>query len=280
MKSKDISLDSGSSPSVDEADGDTEDTLSTIVDSNDSPVHAEAQTKYAAAKPGLGDEPAEDPIASPLTESTPALTPLLQQSRAYSTSRLTSLCAYPETRLSALSEDVKALLRYHIEKLYYYHYAFRSDRGDFFKTTLLEIAINDENEALLYAVVAFAEYHRTFAVADSGITNFLTYYNKSIGLLQQSLKHPNTTTLLTILQLATIEVGDLALCSSFQIHAESCAGVSWRLGHLDRASKGLSPAHRGSVHATDSLAERNAASNHKMVHSIRIVLWANVRGRG
>lgn len=261
MKSKDLSLDSGSSPSVDEADGDTEDTLSTIVDSNDSPSHIEVQTGYAAAKPWLGDEPAEDPVASPLTESTPALTPLLQQSRAYSTSRLTTLCAYPETRLSALSEDVKALLRYHIEKLCYYHYAFRSDRGDFFKTTLLEIAINDENEALLYAVVAFAAYHRTFAVADSGITNFLTYYNKSIGLLQQSLKHPNTTTLLTILQLATIEVG-LSLSVSFQMRAKLCTGVSWRLGHLDRASKSLSPAHTGPVHATDSPAERNAASNH------------------
>ena len=78
------------------------------------------------------------------------------------------------------------------------------------KTTFLEIALNDQSQALVYAIVAFSCYHYVIAEQDATISleTFLQYYNKSIILLQQSLKKkkPSIPTLLTILQLATIEV--------------------------------------------------------------------------
>lgn len=82
------------------------------------------------------------------------------------------------------------------------------DGGNFLKTTFLEIAMNDDSAALLYAVVAFAAYHDTLTKDGDKISTFLGYYNKSIQLLQQSLirKKHSVATLLTILQLATIEV--------------------------------------------------------------------------
>lgn len=89
----------------------------------------------------------------------------------------------------------------------HHHYAFKYDGGDFLKTTYLEIAMNDGSAALLYAIVAFAAYHHAVARGSSDISGFLSYYNKSIAFLQQSLKKQlhSVATLLTILQLATIE---------------------------------------------------------------------------
>lgn len=68
--------------------------------------------------------------------------------------------------------------------------------------------MNDSSAALLYSVVAFAAYHHSIARNDDKISMFLSYYNKAIAFLQQSLKNKrhNVATLLTILQLATIEV--------------------------------------------------------------------------
>jgi hypothetical protein len=112
------------------------------------------------------------------------------------------------SKWNTLPKDVKMYLRYHNDNLSRHHYGFKHDSGDFLKTTFLEIAMNDQSQALLYAVVAFCAYHHTLSQEDSRISNFLTYYNKSIILLQRSLKSrkPGITTLLTILQLATIEV--------------------------------------------------------------------------
>ena len=90
----------------------------------------------------------------------------------------------------------------------HHHYGFKVDAGDFLKTTYLEIAMNDSSEALLYGVVAFAAYHHALTHHEDIISRFLNYYNKSIKLLQVALqkKRHTTATLLTILQLATIEV--------------------------------------------------------------------------
>ena len=78
------------------------------------------------------------------------------------------------------------------------------------KTTFLEIALNDQSHALLFAIVAFSCYHYVMRQEDdtTSLETFLKYYNQSIMLLQASLKRkkPNITTLLAILQLATIEV--------------------------------------------------------------------------
>ncbi|KAI7458194.1 hypothetical protein KC351_g18273 [Hortaea werneckii] len=111
------------------------------------------------------------------------------------------------SRWPGLPRDVKAYLKYHKQSLSHHHYAFKYDAGDFLKTTFLEIAMNDDSQALLYAIVAFAAYHHAVASGDNKISPFLSYYNRSINMLKTSLetKRPNVTTLLTILQLATIE---------------------------------------------------------------------------
>lgn len=90
----------------------------------------------------------------------------------------------------------------------HHHYAFKYDGGDFLKTTFVDIALNDGSGALLHAIVAFAAYHHSVARDNSNISTFLSHYNKSITYLQASLKkrRHNVATLLTILQLATVEV--------------------------------------------------------------------------
>ena len=113
------------------------------------------------------------------------------------------------SRWGDLPKDVKAYLKYHRDNLSHHHYAFKYDGGDFLKSTFLEIAMNDDSQALLFAVVAFSAYHYAVARGDGQISAFLLYYNKSITMLHQSLldkKRHSVTTLLTILQLATIEV--------------------------------------------------------------------------
>ncbi|KAK4909891.1 hypothetical protein LTR49_021376 [Elasticomyces elasticus] len=111
------------------------------------------------------------------------------------------------SRWSKLGKDVKSYLKYHRDSMSHHHYGFKYDAGDFLKTTFLEIALNDDSEALLYGIVAFAAYHHALTHQDDIISRFLSYYNRSINLLQQSLtkKRHSVATLLTILQLATIE---------------------------------------------------------------------------
>ena len=110
---------------------------------------------------------------------------------------------------NALPKEDKNYLKYHQNHLSHHHYAFKYDAGDFLKTTFLEIAMNDQSQALLYSIIAFSAYHHSIDKQDLRISIFLSYYNKSIVLLHQSLqknKKPGIATLLTILQLATIEV--------------------------------------------------------------------------
>lgn len=91
----------------------------------------------------------------------------------------------------------------------YHHFAFKYDGANFLKTTYLEIAMNDE--ALLYAVVSFAAYHYKVRQENAMLSHFFDYYDRSLQLLRQSLmnsKRHTLSRLLTILQLATIEVCD------------------------------------------------------------------------
>lgn len=74
---------------------------------------------------------------------------------------------------------------------------------------LPSVAVQKGNESLLYALVGFAAYHRTIQNPSGNISEFLQYYNKSVTLLLEAFKKggkQSTATLLTILQLATIEV--------------------------------------------------------------------------
>lgn len=84
-----------------------------------------------------------------------------------------------------------------------------NDPDDFFGSILPSLAVQGGNEALLNAVVGFSAYHRTVHSTNGKIPDFLRYYNKSVTLLLGYLKRrekQGIATLLTILQLATIEV--------------------------------------------------------------------------
>ena len=110
--------------------------------------------------------------------------------------------------LSQLPQHLHFYLSYFYENITNYHYRVVSDPEAFFRSVLPGIAF--QNEALLYAVVGFSAYHHALQDSRGRIQDFLQYYNRSVSLLLNSLKrkeHHGIATLLTILQLATIEVG-------------------------------------------------------------------------
>ncbi|KAL8731420.1 MAG: hypothetical protein Q9166_003395 [cf. Caloplaca sp. 2 TL-2023] len=88
----------------------------------------------------------------------------------------------------------------------YHHYFFRHDANYFLHHILIEQALS--YEPLLHAVTSFAAFQAALGKPDGKIQDFLGYYNRSVSLLRKSLasgqKHTDAT-LLTILQLATIE---------------------------------------------------------------------------
>ncbi|KAK1759451.1 adhesion and hyphal regulator 1 [Echria macrotheca] len=107
---------------------------------------------------------------------------------------------------SFLPHELQFYLNYYYENITNYHYCMVSDTDDFFRTLLTSMAIR--NEALLYAVIGFAAYHHTLKNPNGQISDFLQYYNRSVTLLLAFLKKKEKSsiaTLLTILQLATIE---------------------------------------------------------------------------
>jgi len=108
-----------------------------------------------------------------------------------------------------------------------------NDSDDFFRSILTGMAIR--NEALLNAVVGFAAYHYTLKSPNGRIKEFLQYYNRSVSLLLAHLKRKEkhtVATLLTILQLATIEVSrelqEKRLDSNHANRSTSATGsISW-----------------------------------------------------
>lgn len=106
-----------------------------------------------------------------------------------------------------LNGDAQFYLNYYRDNITHYHYAVVNDCDNFFQEILAGLAIQDE--ALLYAVVGFAAYHHTLQNPIGEIKDFLHFYNRSVtlllGFLKRKERHTDLT-LLTILQLATIEV--------------------------------------------------------------------------
>ncbi|SMR52759.1 unnamed protein product [Zymoseptoria tritici ST99CH_1E4] len=201
----------GSSQSGSEEDTDEHEPLSAIPDDEeeeDANVELYSATSdyrrpfgSPLTKAGSGSPPLDESSRASTTRSS-ILQPVRRSSKSTAKSELSS-----SRRWASLPKDVRFYLKYHRETLTHHHYAFKYDGGDFLRTTFLEIAINDASEALLYAVVAFSAYHHAVAQNDNRISTFLNYYNKAIINLQQHLKgkRHNVATLLTILQLATIE---------------------------------------------------------------------------
>jgi hypothetical protein len=195
----------GSTPSGDEDDGDEKHKLSTIPDDDEDadgdaddvePDSAVSQLSSVSSWSQTNTE-----LETPQRQTRP------QPSRTSSKQSIQP-GVFQHRLWSKLDREDKTYLVYHREQLSHHHYAFKYDAGDFLKTTFLEIAMNDQSQALLYAIIAFSAYHHSIEKVDPNISIFLQYYNKSIVLLQQSLKSkkPGIATLLTILQLATIEV--------------------------------------------------------------------------
>ena len=158
-------------------------------------------TRHGSETPSVDGNKSSSPSTSTGTAS--SLTPA-----AYQFSEPSFLAGGLGTEWSHLPQDLRFYMSYFCENLTHYHYCMVTDSDDFFRSVLPSIAVR--NEALLYAVVGFAAYHHTLRDPHGKVQQFLRYYNKSVtlllGFLKRKEKH-NLGTLLTILQLATIEVG-------------------------------------------------------------------------
>lgn len=128
---------------------------------------------------------------------------------------------------SQLPPDLQYYLEYHKTHLTYHHWFFKHDANHFLHTILVDLALH--YDPLLYAVVGFAAFQSTLTRSNGKIQDFLGYYNKSVSLLRKSLynneRHTDAT-MLTILQLATFEVGRSSRPRNL---ADNYAGLSWGL---------------------------------------------------
>lgn len=106
-----------------------------------------------------------------------------------------------------VQQDLQSYLQYFQENMTNYHYGLAVDEDDFFNTELPKVAM--QCEPLLNALVGFAAYHVTLRNPNGELKEFLQYYNRGVTQLLKLLKDGacNVLVLLTILQLATIEVG-------------------------------------------------------------------------
>jgi len=118
---------------------------------------------------------------------------------------------YPPSPSNSEWAHLPAELRHHLdyyrENITHCHYCMSSDVDDFFRLTLPGLAARDEG--LLHAVVSFVAYHEALQDPNGKLDVFLAHFNRSIRILIDLFKRqqrPNVGTLLTILQLATIEV--------------------------------------------------------------------------
>jgi hypothetical protein len=112
-----------------------------------------------------------------------------------------------ERKMHELPEDIRYYLQYATTKMSHHHWGVRIDHQNFFRRTMIELALR--YDPLLYAMVGFAAYHCTLEKPDGKLGDFLGYYQKSITLLRQTFRNqPTVATILTVLQLATIEVSN------------------------------------------------------------------------
>ncbi|KAF3311572.1 hypothetical protein TWF173_008200 [Orbilia oligospora] len=116
--------------------------------------------------------------------------------------------------------DIDFWLQYHRQSINFRHYLLKSDSSEFFNNVLLSYA--SQNNALLYSVVAFSALH--YFINEARITGtdqtssaeiFFGLHDRAIVSLRESFQEnlpPDVFTLLTVLQLATLEeyLGDWA----------------------------------------------------------------------
>lgn len=194
-----------------EHSGDESEHLPTIKDEDELNAQDETDPQSAVSDSNARFATLRDGKSTPTTEQPPFPLKLHRPQASRSSSKQTlkeDITQNP--RWGSLPQSAKFYLKYHRNNLSHHHYSWKYDAGDFLKKTFLEIAINFE--PLLYAVVAFAAYHSAVSREDGRVKDFLDAYNKSVSSLRQSLAKTDRhslSTLLTILQLATIEVSDL-----------------------------------------------------------------------
>lgn len=123
---------------------------------------------------------------------------------------------YQQTRTppdwTHLPPDMRFYLDYYYTDVNIYQYCLSYGPDIDFRLTILRIAVQNGHDALLNAVVGFSAYQYTVRDPNGKIEDFLQYYNRSVTLLLSSFKkqeRQGISTLLTILQLATIEVRPL-----------------------------------------------------------------------
>jgi Fungal specific transcription factor domain len=108
--------------------------------------------------------------------------------------------------IDTLPEDMRFYVNYVQQNLRAPHWNFTLDESNFLSHTLIDTALR--YDPLLYAVACFGAYHHTVHRVDGKISHFLKYHTASVKSLRESLVAGEKTfaTLVTILQLATIEV--------------------------------------------------------------------------
>jgi len=110
-------------------------------------------------------------------------------------------------KVSELDPTLSFFLDYRRKNVTHHDYGLIYDGCGFLHTYLIDQALTDD--ALLYAVVSFASYHYTIRKPDGVLQDFLGFYSRSLRLLRHTLQRGrdhNIATLLTILQLALLEV--------------------------------------------------------------------------
>jgi hypothetical protein len=149
---------------------------------------------------------------SPSTEASSTVPPTIRQplsrrSSAQATKAMTSSRTTPHG-----PKDVQFYLNYFKEHMTHHHYSLKRDSHGFLKGAFLNHAM--KYEPLKYAVAGYAAYFHTIAQPDGRMSTFLQFYNESVSRLRMSItkqKKQGLATFLTILQLASIEVGNTTL---------------------------------------------------------------------
>ncbi|KAM3432800.1 hypothetical protein MY4824_006317 [Beauveria thailandica] len=150
-----------------------------------------------------------------------------------------------DQNLSNLPTDYQLHLQYLYENVTPHHYSLTNDTDNFFIRGMIIEA--SKNRLLLNAVVAFSSYLRSTKQPDGKLGDFLLYYNRSITLLLECLKEEQThnlPTLLSILQLATIEslaktIPREKLMADLLLHSYAVCQLFEALGYWPATPKGV-----------------------------------------
>ena len=206
-----------SSNGDEEDDTEQEVKLETILDEEEPDEHSQSSSTSAIPRRSSMPTTHVQQLAGRQTSETPSGEGTKSSSPSISTATPSSLvtAAYPSTEFpvdlgpadwSHLPPEFQHCLVHFVDNMTHYHYCVPSDADDFFKTIFPSVAV--KHEPLLNALVGFSAYHLTLQNPNGKLQDFLQYYNKSVtlllGFLKRKEKH-NVATLLTILQLATIE---------------------------------------------------------------------------